>query len=174
MTALSAPEPDEGSVASSHELSDNSVEYGPSGARLPARRGGADAGRVGGVRRPGAGAGAGRGAGAAEDLLTCALALQARLPGTKAALRDGIITRGKAQVIIYATALLDPAESRAAEELVLGRAGRLTPAGLRAAIARAVIAVAPEKAKRRREAAARDARVQRWAEDSGNASPDGP
>ncbi len=107
---------------------------------------------------------------AAEDLLTCALALEARLPGTRAALRDGIITRAKAQVIIYATALLDAAESRAAEEMVLGRAGRLTPAGLRAAIAHAVIAVAPEKAKKRREAAARDARVQRWAEDSGNAA----
>ena len=63
------------------------------------------------------------GRGAAEDLLTCALALEARLPGTKAALRDGIITRGKAQVIIYATALLDAAESRRAEELVLGREG---------------------------------------------------
>ena len=87
------------------------------------------------------------GRGAAEDLLTCALALEVRLPGTRAALRDGVITRGKAQVIIYATALLDPQESRAAEELVLGRAGRLTPAGLRAAIAHAVIAVAPEKAK---------------------------
>ena len=110
------------------------------------------------------------GRGAAEDLLTCALALESRLPGTKAALRDGILTLGKAQVIIYATALLDAAESRAAEELVLGRAGRLTPAGLRAAIARAVIAVAPEKARKRREAAARDARVQRWAEDSGNAA----
>ncbi len=30
--------------------------------------------------------------------------------------------------------------------------------------------VAPDKARRRREAAARDARVQRWAEDSGNAA----
>ena len=53
---------------------------------------------------------------------------------------------------------------------MLGRAGRLTPAGLRAAIAHAVIAVAPEKARKRREHAARDARVQRWEEDSGNAA----
>ena len=57
-----------------------------------------------------------------------------------------------------------------AEALVLGRAGRLTPGGLRAAIARAVMDVAPEKARKRREQAARDARVQRWAEDSGNAA----
>ena len=54
--------------------------------------------------------------------------------------------------------------------MVLGRAGRLTPGGLRAAIARAVMDVAPEKARKRREAAARDARVQQWAEDSGNAA----
>jgi hypothetical protein len=66
--------------------------------------------------------------------------------------------------------VLDPAEARAAEAMVLDRAGRLTPAGLRAAIARAVMQVAPEKARKRREQAAKDARVQRWAEDSGNAA----
>ena len=53
---------------------------------------------------------------------------------------------------------------------MLGRAGRLTPGGLRSAIARAVMQVAPEKARKRREDAAKDARVQRWAEDSGNAA----
>jgi hypothetical protein len=53
---------------------------------------------------------------------------------------------------------------------VLDRAARLTPGGLRAAIAAAVMEVAPEKARERREAAAKDARVERWAEDSGNAA----
>ena len=53
---------------------------------------------------------------------------------------------------------------------MLDRAGRLTPGGLRSAIARAVIEVAPEKARERRETAARFARVERWAEDSGNAA----
>ena len=53
---------------------------------------------------------------------------------------------------------------------MLDRASRLTPGGLRAAIAHAVMEVAPEKAKERREAAAKDARVERWAEDSGNAA----
>ena len=72
--------------------------------------------------------------------------------------------------LAYATALLDPDEARRAEAMVLGRAGRLTPGGLRAAIARAVIDVAPGKARKRREEAARDARVQQWAEDSGNAA----
>ena len=81
----------------------------------------------------------------AEGMLSLALALEARLPGTKAALRDGTLTRYKAETIAWATALLDPAEARAAEALVLGRAGRLTAGGLRAAIARAVMEVAPEK-----------------------------
>src|SRR6185437_802067 len=96
--------------------------------------------------------------------------LAVRLPGTAAALRDGIVSRYKAQLIAQATALLDKAESRAAEAAVLDRAGRLTPGGLRAAIARAVMEVAPEKAKERREAATREARVERWTEDSGNAA----
>ena len=69
--------------------------------------------------------------------------------------------------------MLTPEEARAAEALVLGRAGRLTPGGLRSAIACAVIEVAPEKARKRREQAARDARVERWAEASGNAGLDG-
>ncbi len=49
---------------------------------------------------------------------------------------------------------LDAAEALAVEELVLGRAGRLTPGGLRAAVAQAVMKVAPEKARKRREDAA--------------------
>jgi hypothetical protein len=44
------------------------------------------------------------------------------------------------------------------------------PGGLRSALARAVMEVAPEKARQRREAAAKSARVERWAEDSGNAA----
>ena len=107
---------------------------------------------------------------AAEHLLDLAKDLEAKLPGTAAALRDGIISRKKADIIANATALLDEAEARAAEDEVLDRAAQLTPGGLRAAIARAVMEVAPEKAKKRREEAAKDARVERWTEDSGNAA----
>ena len=87
-----------------------------------------------------------------------------------AAFLDGTISRHKAELIANATQFLDPAEARAAEDKVLDRAARLTAGGLRAAIARAVMEVAPEKAKKRREAAAKDARVERWTEDSGNAA----
>src|SRR6266567_767487 len=89
---------------------------------------------------PGCGALAGF---AAEALLELARDLAVKLPGTSAAFRDGILSRYKVQIIACATGLLDPDEARAAEALVLGRAGRLTPGGLRAAIARAVMEVAP-------------------------------
>jgi hypothetical protein len=106
----------------------------------------------------------------ADELIGTAGHLDTHLPGTSAALRDGIVSLGKARIIAVATGLLDPAESRAAEAEVLDRAGRLTPGVLRAAIARAVIKAAPKKAKQRREALARFARVERWLEDSGNAA----
>jgi len=107
---------------------------------------------------------------AADAMLGLAYDLEVKLPGTKAAFRDGILRRSKVAIIARATAVLDPAEARAAEREVLDRAGRLTPGGLRAAIARAVLEVAPEKARQRREAAAKFARVERWAEESGNAA----
>src|SRR5207244_1816205 len=111
--------------------------------------------------------GASESRGQAQDILALAHDLEVRLPGTKAAFRDGILRESKAAIIAAATRVLGPAEARAAEAMVPDRAGRLTPAGLRSAIARAVIEVAPEKARKRRELAAKDARVQRWAEDSG-------
>jgi hypothetical protein len=107
---------------------------------------------------------------ATNGMLDLAHDLEVNLPGTKAAFRDGILRQSKVVIIARATALLDPAEARAAERLVLDRAGRLTPGALRAAIARAVMEVAPKKARKRREVAAKDARVERWAEDSGNAA----
>jgi Domain of unknown function (DUF222) len=106
---------------------------------------------------------------AAADMLGLAYELEVMLPGTKAAFEAGILDEAKVEIIARAVAVLTPGEARAAEALVLDRAGRLTPGGLRSAIARAVIEVAPDKARKRREQAARDARVERWPEASGNA-----
>jgi Domain of unknown function (DUF222) len=103
-------------------------------------------------------------------LLTVAWHLATRLGGTLGALAGGTITRGKAELIVRLTQYLDDGEAKAAEAAILGRAGRLTPGGLRSALARAVMEAAPEKAKERREKAAKTARVERWAEDSGNAA----
>jgi hypothetical protein len=107
---------------------------------------------------------------AAAEIVGLAWDLAVKLPGTAAAFRAGVLQENKARIIAAATQLLTPDEARAAEALVLDRAGTLTPGGLRAAIARAVMQVAPDKARKRREDAARDARVERWAEDSGNAA----
>src|ERR1700760_2195657 len=107
---------------------------------------------------------------AADWLLTVAWHLAARLAATLGALADGIISRGKAELIVRLTQHLDGGEAAAAEAKVLGRAGRLTPGGLRSALARAVMEAAPETARQQRETAARFARVERWAEDSGNAA----
>ncbi len=100
----------------------------------------------------------------ADHMLGLAHDLEVKLPGSRAAFLDGIVNAEKAEIIARATAVLEPAEA-----LMLGRAGRLTPAGLRSAIARAVIEVAPDKARERRKKAGRDTRVERWAEVSGNA-----
>ena len=96
--------------------------------------------------------------------------LATRLAATLGVLRGGVITRGKAELIVRLTQYLSDDEATAVEAKVLGRAGRLTPGGLRSAVARAVMEVAPEKARERRETAAKFARVERWAEDSGNAA----
>ena len=73
---------------------------------------------------------------AADGLLEVAEALAARLPGTRAAFRAGIVSEAKAGIIARATTMLDPEEAQAAEALVLGRAGKLTPPALAAAIPR--------------------------------------
>ena len=56
-------------------------------------------------------------AGDAEEILGLAQTLEVHLPGTRAAFRAGVVTHEKAAIIAWATALLDPAEARAAEAL---------------------------------------------------------
>jgi len=73
---------------------------------------------------------------------------------------SGKLRQSKVTIIADGTGPLDADESRVAEEMVLGRAARLTPGGLRHAVAQAVMDVAPQKARKRREDAKKDARVQ--------------
>ena len=61
--------------------------------------------------------------GIGEDIVFLARELEVNLPGTKAAFRSGILGQRKAMIIALATAVLDPAEARAAEAKVLDRAG---------------------------------------------------
>ena len=97
--------------------------------------------------------------GRADALLTVAWHLATRLTATLDALRDGAITRYKAEVIVWATQHLDDDEARKAEAMVLGRAGRLTPGGLRSAVAHAVMDVAR---RRRRSVERRRRRTPEW------------
>jgi hypothetical protein len=48
---------------------------------------------------------------AADALLGLAYDLEVKLPGTRAAFRDGILRRSKVAIIARAAALLDPAEA---------------------------------------------------------------
>ncbi len=108
--------------------------------------------------------------GAAEGLLSLAHDLTVKLPRTSAALRDGIIDLDKARTIAWYCFLLTPGEARAAEAIVLGLEGveEMTWGMIRDRIARAVIEVNPEAARKRREEAAKDKRVEVVPERSGN------
>ena len=55
---------------------------------------------------------------AADAMLDLAHDLEVKLPGTKAAFLEGILSQDKAAIIARATAVVDPAEARAAEALV--------------------------------------------------------
>jgi uncharacterized protein DUF222 len=106
---------------------------------------------------------------AADQMLGLAWDLEVKLPGTRTAFRDGRLRRANVQIIARQTAALDADEARQAEEQVLDRAPGLSPGRLRSQIKRAVARVNPKKAKDRREQGTKNARVERWAEDSGNA-----
>ena len=107
---------------------------------------------------------------AAGDVLGLALTLAARLPGTAAALEAGDLDLPRAKVIADGTGGLDDAHAAAVEVQVLPDAPSMTTGQLRAAVARAVLAADPAAARRRREQAEKNARVERWDEDAGTAA----
>jgi hypothetical protein len=106
---------------------------------------------------------------AAGRLLDLAMALE-RLPLTARALAAGVIDVPRAMVIVDEVAGLGDEHMAAVEERVLARAGEQTTTQLRAATRRAVTAVDPGAVRERRERAAREARVERWAEHAGTAA----
>ncbi len=106
----------------------------------------------------------------ADTYLDLALDLAIRLPDTARALRAGVINHPKARLIAESTRILTDADARAVEARILPMAGRQTLGRLRAAVNRAVLAVDPTAATRRREEAQKDPRVRRWQEDAGTAA----
>jgi hypothetical protein len=107
---------------------------------------------------------------AAEKTLGLAYDLAARLPGTARALREGVIDSYKAQIIADATRVLDDPGAAAAEALILPEVAGRTPGQIRVRAGRAVASVDPEAARRRRERAQQDARVELWRDDAGTAA----
>jgi hypothetical protein len=107
----------------------------------------------------------------ADHLLSLAWDLQVKLPLTASKLRDGIIDERKAATIASYCANLTPEEAHEAEQILFARPGveMMTHGMLRDRIARAVIEVNPGAARKRREDAAKECRVEVRAEESGNA-----
>ena len=93
----------------------------------------------------------------ADGVLSLAHDLEVKLPGTSAAFRAGLLRHSKVQIIARPTTLLDAAEARKAEALVLDRARLLSPGALRHAIALAGRQLPPA------EVLAADQRITWWA-----------
>ena len=105
----------------------------------------------------------------AARLLDLALGLD-RLPLTRAALAAGLIDERRAEVIAEEVAGLDDEHAAAVEKLIIGRAPELTSGQLRALVRRAVLSADPRAARRRKEKALKDARVEMFPETSGTAA----
>ena len=105
----------------------------------------------------------------AGRLLDLALELD-RLPLTRAALAAGLIDERRAEVIAEELSGLDDADAAAVEKLIIGAAAGLTTGQLRALVRRAVLSADPKAARRRKEKALRDARVEMFPETAGTAA----
>jgi hypothetical protein len=107
---------------------------------------------------------------AADKLYAAALDLETRLPVTARAQHQGSIDPPRAQLIAEMTRILSDADAARVEVLIFPKATEQTTGELRATLARAIVAVDPEAAARRREEALKDPRVRRWREDTGTAA----
>jgi hypothetical protein len=102
-------------------------------------------------------------------LVELALGLN-RLTLTRAALAAGLIDERRAEIIAEELAELDDEHAAAVEKLIIGKAPGLTSGQLRALVRRAVLSADPKAARKRKEAALKDARVEMFPETSGTAA----
>ena len=108
---------------------------------------------------------------AADALITLAATLDTRLVLTREALDAGVISLAKVRIIAEATGVLDDDRAAAAETLIADQLAGKTPGQIAALIARAVVTVDPDGARKRRERAQKeDARVRFWREHAGTAA----
>src|SRR5579863_2888890 len=104
----------------------------------------------------------------ADNLTAFAWNLQARLPGTGAALADGTLSPLKVRIISDELKVLDDERAAEAEKLILDLLDGQTPAQLGRLAAQVVVTVDPDGAAKRREHAEREeARVRFWRDNGG-------
>jgi Domain of unknown function (DUF222) len=106
---------------------------------------------------------------AADQLLSLAVALS-RLPATHAGLAAGDVDPPRAKVIAAELTGLTDEHAAAVEAAIIGAAPGQTTGQLRAATRRAVHSADPAAARRRKEQALRQARIERWTEPAGTAA----
>src|SRR5215475_2145948 len=106
---------------------------------------------------------------AADGLLDLAIALQ-RLPAASAALTAVDSDLPRARVIADEVSGLTDEHAAAVDQVIASTAPGQTTGQLRAAARRAVIAADPAAARKRKEQALREARVERWEESAGTAA----
>ena len=102
-------------------------------------------------------------------MLSLAVALR-RLPLTSRALTAGDIDLPRAMVIADEVTGLDDEHAAAVEQVIIGKAAGQTTGQLRAATRRAVLSADPRAARKRKERALQDSRVERWDEHGGTAA----
>jgi hypothetical protein len=105
----------------------------------------------------------------AAGQITYACSVARRLPRSFAAMAAGRLHPVHLRIIEDETGVLSAEDAARADELLAGMAGCKTFGQLRSAARRLVLKLDPDAARRRREAAKRDAHVRRFREDSGNA-----
>jgi len=105
----------------------------------------------------------------AAGRMSFAASAATRLPATFKALREGTIDPLHARIIEEYTAVLSSEDAAKADDILAAAAATLTPGQLRARAARVILRLDPDAARRRREAARRDASVRAYREESGNA-----
>ncbi len=107
---------------------------------------------------------------AAELAMTQARDATLRLPASCAQLRDGRISAFQLKIIAESAQALSHDGAAEADLLLAAAAPGLTPGQLRAMCTRVVMMIDPAAIQRRKETAAKDARIIRFQEYSGNAA----
>jgi hypothetical protein len=105
---------------------------------------------------------------AAEMTMAQARDAARRLPANVALLRDGLISEFQLKIVTEATQGLSDEGAAEADGLLAAAAPGLTPGQLRAMCTKTVMMIDPAAARRRKERAAKDARIIRFQEYSGN------